>query len=34
MNIISIDLPWKEDKKGQGALAIADLDRNYEDEDN
>jgi len=28
MNIISIDLPWKEDKKGRRILAIADLDGN------
>lgn len=28
MNMISIDLPWKEDKKGRRALAIADLDGN------
>ena len=26
--IISIDLPWKEDKKGRRVLAVADLDRN------
>ncbi len=26
MNIISIDLPWKSDKRGHRALAIADLD--------
>ncbi len=28
MNIISIDLPWKEDKKGHRTLAIADRDGN------
>ena len=27
MNIISVDLPWKSDKRGRRALAIADLDR-------
>lgn len=28
MNIISVDLPWREDKKGRRPLAIADLDGN------
>jgi len=28
MNIISVDLPWREDKKGRRTLAIADLDSN------
>lgn len=28
MNIVSVDLPWKEDKRGRRALAVADLDRN------
>ena len=28
MNIISVDLPWKEGKRGRRALAVADLDRN------
>ncbi len=28
MNIISIDLPWKEERKGRRTLAIADLDGN------
>jgi len=28
MNIISVDLPWREDKKGHRTLAIADLDSN------
>lgn len=28
MKVISIDLPWKEDKKGRRVLAIADLDGN------
>lgn len=28
MNIISVDLPWKEEIKGRRALAIADLDGN------
>lgn len=28
MNIISVDLPWQEDKKGRRTLAIADLDGN------
>lgn len=28
MNIISVDLPWQEDKKGRRVLAVADLDRN------
>jgi len=28
MNIISVDLPWREDKKGRRTLAIADLDGN------
>jgi len=30
MNIISIDLPWKEDTKGRRTLAIADPDGNIE----
>jgi len=30
MNIISIDLPWKETKKGSRALALADAGRNIE----
>jgi len=28
VNIISVDLPWKSDKRGRRALAIADLDGN------